>query len=146
MLVKRLTWAAVVLLTAALAPAADRPHWQGTWAATAGTAAFAGTWDAAPGQSADTLAGTWALRDQNGAELAAGTWAAGKEGKLWKGTWQARRASGQVYNGTWRAQVELPGTSRFSDLFEAAIFHAVSGGWRRGAAAGAWTIRAYAQR
>jgi hypothetical protein len=65
-----------------------------------------------------------------------------KEGKVWKGTWQARRASGQVYDGTWRAQVELPTTSHFSDLFEAAIAKAVSGSWRTGGYSGAWTIRA----
>ena len=42
----------------------------------------------------------------------------------------------------WRAQVELPATSHFSDLFEAAIAKAVSGSWRMGGYSGAWKIRA----
>jgi hypothetical protein len=77
--------------------------------------------------------------------VATGTWAAAKEGKVWKGTWQARRPSGQVYNGTWQAQVDLSTTSQFSELFEDAIAKAVSGNWAVGNAAGGWTIRAYAQ-
>lgn len=106
---------------------------------------FGGTWSAVPA-AADTVTGNWSLRDQNGTELATGTWAAGKEGKVWKGTWQARRPSGQVYDGTWRAQIELPAASHFSDLFDAAVAQAVSGSWRMGNYAGAWTIRAYAQK
>jgi hypothetical protein len=75
--------------------------------------------------------------------LATGTWAAGKEGKVWKGTWQARRPFGQVYNGAWRAPVELSATSHFAHLFELAIAKAVSGSWGMGNLGGAWTIRAY---
>jgi hypothetical protein len=146
---RRFAWAMILLSSFSLAGAADQPKWQGTWAATIGsgaTAAFTGTWNAIPGEAPDTVAGTWSLRDQNGAELATGTWAAGKEGKVWKGSWQARRPSGQVYDGTWRAQVELPATSHLPDLFEAAIARAVSGSWWMGNYAGAWTIRAYAQK
>jgi hypothetical protein len=140
---KRLAWI-VILLSTFLAEAADQPKWQGTWAASAESGgAFAGTWTAAPGQAPDTVAGTWSLRDQTGVELATGTWAAGKDGKVWKGSWQARRASGQIYDGTWRAQVELPAPLHLSELFEAAITTAVSGSWRMGTYAGAWTIRAY---
>jgi len=126
---------------------AGQPKWQGTWAATVGTGGtmFAGTWNAAPGEPRDTVAGAWSLRDRNGAELATGTWAAGKEGKVWKGTWQARRPTGQIYDGTWRAQIELPATSLLSGLFEKAIAKAVSGSWRMANFTGAWTIRAYAQ-
>jgi len=143
---KHWTWGAI-LLTGSLLAAADQPKWQGTWAATAGVgAAFAGTWNAAPGEAPDTVAGSWSLRDQNGAELATGTWAAGKDGKVWKGTWQARRPSGQVYDGTWRSQIELPQTSHLPDLFQAAIAKAASGSWRMGKSAGAWTIRAYTQK
>jgi len=139
---KSVAWI-VFLLSSFLLGAADQPNWQGTWAASAGSGAMlAGTWSAAPGQAPDTVAGSWSLRDQNGTELATGTWAAGKEGKVWKGTWQARSASGQIYDGTWRAQVELPATSHFSDLFEAAIAKAVSGSWRMGGYSGAWKIRA----
>jgi hypothetical protein len=142
---KHLVW--TILLLSSSLPAADQPTWQGTWAATIGTGGtmLAGTWTAVPGQAPDTVAGNWSLRDQNGAELATGTWAAGKDGKLWKGTWQARRPSGQVYDGTWRANIELPVTSHLRDLFEAAIVSAISGSWRMGNYAGAWTIRAYTQ-
>jgi hypothetical protein len=144
---KHLVWTVILLSSLLRAGAADQPKWQGTWAATVGSGgAFAGTWNAAPGEAPDTVGGTWSLRDQNGAELATGTWAAGKEGKIWKGTWQARRPSGQVYDGTWRAQIDLPVTSHFADLFEAAIAKAISGSWRMGNYAGAWTIRAYEQK
>jgi len=125
---------------------ADQPQWQGTWAATvASGATFAGTWNAAPGPAPDTVAGTWSLQGPNGAELATGTWAAGKDGKVWKGVWQARRLSGQVYDGTWRAQVELPVTSHLPAMFESAMADAVSGNWRMGNSTGSWTIRAYGQ-
>jgi hypothetical protein len=142
---KPLAWLVILLSNLSLAAAADQPKWQGTWVATVGSgAALAGTWSATAGEATDTIAGSWSLRDQNGAELATGTWAAGKEGKAWKGTWQARRPSGQVYDGTWRAQVELPATSHLPTLFEAASAQAVSGSWRMSSYAGAWTIRAYA--
>jgi hypothetical protein len=143
---KHFAWA-VILLSSFLTRAADQPKWQGTWAVTAGSgSAFAGTWNASPGETPDNVGGTWSLRDQNGAELATGTWAAGKEGKAWKGTWQARRSSGQVYDGAWRAQTELPLASHLPALFEAAIANAVSGSWRTGNYSGPWTIRAYAQK
>jgi hypothetical protein len=139
--------AAIVLLVLGSSPSgnAQQQKWHGTWAATAGSGGttFAGTWNALPGQAPDTVIGSWSLRDQNGAELATGTWAAGKEDKIWKGGWQARRPTGQVYDGTWRAQVELPAASHLSELFEAAIGKAVSGSWRMSNYAGAWTIRAY---
>jgi hypothetical protein len=141
----RLAW--TVLLFASISLAADQGQWQGTWVATAGGGiALAGTWNAVPGEAPDTIAGSWSLRDQNGSELATGTWAAGKEGKVWKGTWQARRASSQVYDGSWRAPSELPATARLPGLLEAAISNAISGSWRMGSYAGAWTIRAYAPR
>ncbi len=143
---KHLAWAVILLSSCLLA--ADQPNWQGTWVASVGTGGpkFAGTWNAAPGEAPDTVAGTWSLQDQNGTELATGTWAAGKERKVWRGTWQARRPSGQVYDGAWRAQIELPVTSHLPDLFKAAITKAVSGSWRLGNFSGAWTIRAYAQK
>jgi hypothetical protein len=143
---KRLAW--ILMLLSSYLSAADQPSWQGTWAATGGTGGtmFAGTWNAAPGEAPDTVGGTWSLRDLNGAEVATGSWAAGKDGKMWKGTWQARRPSGQIYDGTWRAQAELTATSHFSSLFESAIANAISGTWRMGNYAGAWTIRAYSQK
>lgn len=143
---KRLAWA-VFLLSNLFVAAADEPKWQGTWAATVGGGpAFAGTWDAVPGTAPNTIAGTWSLRDQYGTELATGTWAAAKDVKVWKGTWQTRRPSGQIYDGVWQAQVELSVTPRLSGLFEAALAKAVSGSWRTGSHGGAWTLRADAQK
>jgi hypothetical protein len=135
----------ILLACMSLGLAAQQPQWSGTWAATVGASgtAFSGTWDAAPGTTPDTVTGTWSLRDANGNELATGTWAMGKEAKAWKGTWQARRASGQVYNGAWQSAVELPVASGLSAMFEAAVAKAVSGTWRMGDAGGAWTIRVY---
>lgn len=144
---QRLGFALILLACLWPARGADQTGWQGTWSAVIGTGGgtvFAGTWNASPGQSRDTVGGAWSLRDQNGAELATGTWAAGKEGKLWKGTWQARRPSGQVYDGTWRAQAALSGAAPFTELFQAALSQAISGSWRMGGLGGAWTIRAYA--
>jgi hypothetical protein len=145
---KHVAWLGVLLSGVLLAEAPNQTAWQGTWAATVGSGhtAFAGTWNASAGAAPDTVTGTWSLLDPNGAELASGTWAAGKDGKVWKGTWQARRPSGQVYDGTWRSQVELPGTAPIPRLFEAALANAVSGNWRMGNLAGAWTIRAYSQK
>src|ERR1700722_5536224 len=139
---KHLAW--IVILLSSCLLAVDQPNWQGTWAASVGTGGpmLAGTWNAAPGKAPDTVAGTWSLRDQNGADLATGTWSAGRDGKVWKGTWQARRPSGQVYDGTWRAQLELPVTSHLPDMFEAAIAKAVSGSGRMGNYSGGGTHRA----
>ncbi len=138
-----------MILLSCLSPMgkAQQTKWQGSWAAsvgTGGTTAFTGTWDAVPAEVRDTVNGSWSLRNQNGAEVASGTWAAGKEGNFWKGTWLARRASGQIYNGTWQSQVELPAKAQFPELFEAALAKAVSGTWGMGNYAGAWTIRVYA--
>jgi hypothetical protein len=109
--------------------------------------AFAGTWNAVPGERSDTVTGSWSLRDPSGREVAGGTWAAVKEGNVWKGTWQARRSSSdQIYSGTWRAQAELSAKSQFSELFEIALAKAVSGTWVMGNYAGGWTIRAYEQK
>lgn len=151
---KRLAW--VLILFASLLPArgagqalgSSEKQWQGTWSAVIGTGGtvFAGTWNASPGPAQDTASGAWSLRDQNGAQLATGTWAAGKEGKFWKGTWQARRPSGQVYDGTWRSQAAISGASPFAALFQGAISQAVSGSWRMASLGGEWTIRAYVQK
>jgi len=139
----RCEWIFVLLLSLAMSGSGQPLRWHGTWAANLGNGAtvFQGVWSAVPGEAPDTMIGSWSLRDQNGTELAAGTWAAGKGAKVWRGTWQARRSSGQVYDGTWSAPVELPASSHLSDLFEAAIAKSLSGAWRMGAYAGAWTIR-----
>jgi hypothetical protein len=143
-----LAWTLMVFASLLPARGADQPAWQGTWSAAIGTGGtvFAGTWSGSPGQSPDVAGGAWSLRDPSGAELATGTWAAGKEGRVWKGTWQARRPSGQVYDGTWRAPVALAGTSHLAALFQFAISQAVSGDWRMAGVSGTWTIRVYAQK
>ena len=149
MAMKHFASTVILLAGLSLAVSAEQPKWQGSWAASVGNGgatAFTGTWNAAPGPASDTVAGNWSLQDQKGAEVATGTWAAAKEGKVWKGTWQARGSSGQVYAGTWNAQVELPATSQFAELFEAAIAKALSGSWGMANHTGAWTIRAYAQK
>ena len=143
----KLVWALILVSVFSSAGGAAQSNWQGTWAATVGGTTFAGTWNAVPGQVPDTVTGIWSVRDQNGAELATGTWAAGRQDSGWKGTWQARRRSGQVDNGTWQTPVRLSMKLHLSDLFEAAMAQAVSGSWQMGANhAGAWTIRAYAQK
>jgi hypothetical protein len=137
----------ILLVVLCVAAVGQQPKWQGSFAASIGSGgvtAFTGTWTAVPGETPETVSGTWSLRDPSGAEVARGTWAAVKEGKVWKGTWQARRSSGQVYDGAWRSQIELPPTSQFPELFETALAKAVSGTWSMGSYAGAWTIRAYA--
>ena len=136
----------LLLFALSFASPAQQQKWSGSWSATIGTGGtiLAGTWDGRPGEQPGTIVGTWALRDRNGAELATGTWAAAKDNKVWRGSWQARRSSGQVYDGTWRAQLQLPAASRLADMFEAAIAAAVSGTWRMGSYAGAWSIRASA--
>ena len=138
----------LLLLILALPAAAQPTTWSGAWSATAGdhARAFEGTWDATVGDDPDTAAGNWALRDQAGAVLASGSWAARKDGKIWKGGWQARLASGQLYAGTWRAQSALRSPSHFSELFAFALTHVASGTWHMGAAhAGGWSIRAYSR-
>jgi hypothetical protein len=147
--VKPLGRMVVLLAGLCLAAGAQQPKWQGTWAASVGNGgvtAFMGTWTADPGPAAESVTGTWKLQGPNGAELASGSWAAAKEGKTWKGVWQARRLGGQVYNGTWGAPVELPVTAPFGDLLEAGLAKAISGVWGYGSSAGGWTIRAYPQR
>ncbi len=37
--------------------------------------------------------------DATGTTVAAGTWAARKDQKVWKGSWEARVRSGQLYSG-----------------------------------------------
>lgn len=80
--------------------------------------------------------------DQTGATVAAGTWAARKGQEIWKGSWQARGRSGQLYSGTWRAQSQLPASNGFSELFEPALTKVASRTWQMGTAySGAWSIR-----
>lgn len=147
---QRITRTLVVILGISLAATAQNKSpskaWRGTWSATVGNGArvFGGTWDATLGDDPDTVIGNWAITDQSGTTMASGTWAAHKDEKVWRGSWQARVASGQVYSGTWRAQAQLASTARISELFELSLGKAVSGTWRMGGEyAGAWSIRAY---
>jgi len=135
----------VLLFLIPMLPAAAPPQtWSGSWSATTGDAgtAFGGTWDATPGDDPDTAIGNWALLDPSGATLAAGTWSARKDDRVWRGSWQARLASGRIYSGTWRAQAELRSPGHFAELFEFAVTQAAGGVWHMGAAhSGGWSIR-----
>lgn len=145
---RRLAWTFLGLLILALPAAAQPKTWSGTWSATIGrnARAFGGTWEATPGDDPDTVLGNWSMLDRAGATLANGAWSARKDEGIWKGGWQARLASGQLYSGTWRAQSPLRSPSHFSELFEFAIAKAASGAWRMGAAhSGGWSIRTYSR-
>jgi hypothetical protein len=142
----RLARTLLVLLSLSLAAAAQPKKWRGTWSATVGSGgrAFRGTWDATLGHDPDTVLGSWTVTDQAGATVATGTWAARKGEKAWKGSWQARAGSGQLFSGTWRAQSQLPASTPFSELFEFALTKIASGTWQIGTAySGTWSIRAY---
>jgi len=142
----RLVRALLLLLSLSLAAAAQPKTWRGTWSATVGNGvrAFGGTWDATLGDNPNAVLGNWTVMDQAGATVAAGTWAARKDQKIWKGTWQARGRSGQLYSGTWRAQSHLPASNGFSELFESALTKIASGTWQVGTAySGIWSIRSY---
>ncbi len=136
----------LLLLSLSLAAAAQPKTWRGTWSATVGNGvrAFGGTWDAALGDNPNIVLGNWTVMDQAGATVAAGTWSARKDAKIWKGSWQARVRSGQLYSGIWQAQSQLPASAGFSELFEAALTKVASGTWQLGTAySGTWSIRAY---
>jgi hypothetical protein len=138
--------ALLLLLSLSLAAAAQPKTWRGTWSATVGNGvrALGGTWDAALGDSPNIALGSWTVMDQAGATVAAGTWAARKDQKIWKGSWQARVRSGQLYSGTWRAQPQFSSSAGFSELFEFALTKIASGTWQMGPAySGAWSIRTY---
>jgi hypothetical protein len=140
----RLVWTFLLLLMLSLAVAAQPKTWSGSWSANAGndSRAFGGTWDATLGDDPETVLGNWTMLDQSGATLAAGTWSARKDERIWKGSWQARLASGQLYSGTWQAQSQLRSPSHFSELFEFALTKAASGAWHMGNAhSGGWSIR-----
>jgi hypothetical protein len=141
-MMNRLAGALLLLLSLTTASAQSK-SWRGTWSATiaGGGRVFGGTWDATLGDDPDTVLGNWSAIDQAGETVATGTWAARKESKIWRGSWQARLASGQVFSGTWRSQSQLPATAHLADLLEAASAKTAGGTWRMGAASGAWSIQ-----
>src|SRR5215472_8763214 len=135
----------VLLFCGATIAMPQSKSWRGTWTATVGggSSVLGGTWDASLAQDPDTVQGNWTLSDPNGATLAQGTWAARKDAKAWKGTWQARGATGQTYSGTWRTQARLPAGVHMQELFDLALTKAISGTWQMSTYSGAWSIRAY---
>jgi len=116
----------------------------GTWSATSNTGlTLMGTWTAVPDSASGTVVGTWTLSDQRGNTMAYGGWSAAKENREWTGEWRAV-ASGREpeFRGTWSSTVELSVKAQFAELFEKAVQAIVSGEWRMGRYAGAWSIRA----
>jgi len=126
-------------------PARAQSGREGSWSArTRAGNTLKGSWTAAADPKTGTVTGTWTLDDAAGKTAMRGAWSAAKSTKGWSGEWRAI-VSGRTgeYAGTWNASVELKPTSPFEDLFELAVKNIVSGNWRAGGQAGAWSIRAY---
>jgi hypothetical protein len=118
---------------------------EGSWTARSRAGrTLKGTWTAVADPKTGSVTGTWTLDDAAGKTAMRGAWSAAKSTKEWTGEWRAI-VSGRTgeYAGTWNASVELKPTSPFADLFELAAKNVVSGNWRAGGQAGAWSIRAY---
>jgi hypothetical protein len=115
----------------------------GTWAARTSTGVtLMGTWTGEPDSTGTTVIGTWTVADAQGKTVANGAWSAAKSPDRWTGAWRSAMAgrSGE-YAGTWSSGVDLNGRATFADLFEKAVQDVVSGTWRAGGQAGAWSIR-----
>jgi hypothetical protein len=82
--------------------------------------------------------------DEKGKTLMRGGWSAAKSPAGWTGAWRGALAGSKTeYSGTWSASVDLEPHARFAELFEMAAQKVVSGNWRAGRQAGAWSIRAF---
>jgi hypothetical protein len=121
-----------------------RNNQSGTWSAKASSGlTLQGTWTAVLDTTGGTVTGSWTVMDAAGKTVAYGGWSAAKAPTQWTGAWRAVVAGKQgEYSGTWNAGVDLKGDARFVDLFEKAAQSVVSGTWRSGNNAGAWSIRA----
>lgn len=101
-----------------------------------------GTWSAQPDRDGVTCTGEWTLEDEAGQTVASGTWSARKLDNAWQGSWRALADGGRSAAGTWTAEMKPSRSSKFSDLFEAALAEVVSGAWRADDRhSGAWSIR-----
>ena len=102
-----------------------------------------GTWTGAVDPKTGTVSGTWTLIDARGTTTMSGGWSAAKSPTGWSGSWRAVVSGSKgEYSGTWTADVKLPASAPFANLFEKAVQTAVSGRWRTGRYFGAWSIRA----
>lgn len=118
---------------------------QKTWSARSSTGrTLAGTWTVVVDPKTGTVTGSWTLVDEKGKTLMRGGWSAAKSPAGWTGAWRASLAGSKTeYSGTWSASVDLEPHARFAELFEMAAQKVVSGNWRAGRQAGAWSIRAF---
>jgi hypothetical protein len=119
-------------------------NWFGTWSArTSSGRTFMGTWTAIPDSTTGTVTGQWTLTNAQGKAVATGAWSAAKSPERWTGGWRAVVAGrAGEHSGTWTAAGDLEVDRSFVDLFERAVEAVVSGNWRAGGQAGAWSIRA----
>lgn len=141
----RLALLCLVLLTAADASGAQAVARapSGTWSARSSAGlALMGAWTAVPDTATGAVTGTWTLLDARGATVASGAWSASKSPTRWNGAWRAVVAGrpGELA-GTWTADATLKRDAPFVDLLESAVQAIVSGDWRAGGRAGAWSIR-----
>ncbi|GLC25924.1 hypothetical protein [Roseisolibacter agri] len=126
------------------APADARAERSGTWSARSTTGlTLGGTWTAVPDSTGGTVTGTWTLADASGGTRASGAWSAAWTPALRSGDWRAvvTGRDGELA-GTFTSNVPLGRNVPFADLFARAARDAVSGGWRMGGLAGAWSVRA----
>jgi len=131
-----------LIILAAFANLAFSAEMRGTWSATSGGQNLAGTWTAET-QSGVSVSGTWTLRGPSGQLLMQGGWSASKSPEAWNGGWRAtvEKRAGE-FAGTWEARTELTPKATLGDMLESAVRAVVSGTWKAGGSAGAWSIRA----
>jgi hypothetical protein len=122
-----------------------RSNQSGSWSAASSSGlTLGGTWTAVPDTAHGTVTGSWTLVDTQGRTVAGGGWSAAKSPAGWTGAWRAVVTGRQgEYSGTWTSSVDLKTSAGFVDLFEKAIQSVVSGNWRAGTQAGAWSIRVF---
>ena len=118
---------------------------RGTWAATAPSRAFQGSWTARiDGPDPNTAQGTFTLFDRSNRPAAQGTWSAVKNANGWSGSWQARVAGNRrLFGGTWRTDLPKSDVKTFRDLLQRTLQEQVSGVWVSAGLRGAWSLRAF---
>jgi hypothetical protein len=140
----RILIARALTIATACAVLAYGAEMHGTWAAAStGGPTFGGAWTAVAHQESGGVTGTWALYDAGAKIVMQGGWSASKSPRAWNGAWRATVTgrSGD-YSGTWTGAAKLPPDSSLPDMLESALRAVVTGGWKSGAAAGSWSIRA----
>jgi hypothetical protein len=143
-----LTWLGLVLLVAALLPAAasdtPRPVIEGSWIATFGQRQFRGEWSAqALANNTNAAVGSWTVFDEGEQIVLRGTWSAEKAATRWEGSWSARVENGPVLSGTWGADPKSMAGKTFEDLLRQTGEKQIAGWWRgRAGQHGNWWLRA----